>query len=308
MKIHAICVVKDESDIVAQTLKSAAQWCDHIYILDNGSTDRTWEKVLDLAREYQQITPYKQDNCVFYNGLRGEVFQHYRFKAAEGDWWCRLDADEIYIDDPRIFLAKVPHEYQAVWAASFQYYFTDKDLERYQQKPSLYANDVPIEQKCHYYLNNWSEPRFFRYDKRIVWDRNQGWPHFGAFYPVRIRLKHYQYRSPQQIQRRVNIRCEARVKGSDGFLHEAQSNWEVVTNNSSRMSFDALRIQPPEEVWKKRIVKASQLNYDAHNGNYVMREDLMPKIPSGIPILINKTRGLKKYKLLKKILRVLLLK
>ncbi len=130
MKIHGICLVKNEADIVGQTLKAALGWCDFIYVLDNGSTDDSWEIVKQLSHEYEQVIPYKQDLRVYNEGLmRSEVFRQYRSNSSEEDWWCAsLDADEIYIDDPKIFLAKVPSQYEKVWSASFQYYFTDKDL------------------------------------------------------------------------------------------------------------------------------------------------------------------------------------
>lgn len=152
MKIHGICLVKNEVDVVRQSLTTAAQWCDFIYVFDNGSTDGTWEKVLSLADSYPQIIPYKQDDKPFDDGLRGEPFNHYRRNSVRGDWWCRVDADELYIDDPRTFLAALPARYQAVWAASFQYYFTDQDVLLYNQNPALYGDDVPVEEKCRYYI------------------------------------------------------------------------------------------------------------------------------------------------------------
>lgn len=51
MKIHSICLVKNESDIIAQTLKAAVNWSDFIYVYDNGSTDGTWEKVISLSEK-----------------------------------------------------------------------------------------------------------------------------------------------------------------------------------------------------------------------------------------------------------------
>ncbi len=39
--------------------------------------------------------------------------------------WCRLDSDEIYIDDPINFLSAVPDKYGFVFSASFNFYFTD---------------------------------------------------------------------------------------------------------------------------------------------------------------------------------------
>ncbi|MGJ3246544.1 MAG: glycosyltransferase family 2 protein [Elainellaceae cyanobacterium] len=300
MNIHGICIVKNEADIIEQTLTHAATWCDFIYVFDNGSTDGTWEKVLDLSKRYSPIIPYKQDDCVFHDWLRSEVFHHFRSNSIEGDWWCRLDADEFYIDDPRIFLKKVPQSYQCVWSASFSYYFTDKDLERYNHDPSLYADDVPVSQKYRYYLNNWSEPRFCRYDKNLIWDRSQEWPYFGAVYPVRIWLKHYRYRSPQQIQKRVSDRQQAQARGNNGFRHEAQSDWLATVFNPFKMSSQTLTVQCGDDTWKERIVDSSQLFYDAHDQNYVVREDLMPKLPTWSPFIANKMRSIRRHRILRK--------
>ena len=43
MKIYSLLVVKNEADIIAHTLTDAARWSDKIIILDNGSTDGTWD-------------------------------------------------------------------------------------------------------------------------------------------------------------------------------------------------------------------------------------------------------------------------
>jgi hypothetical protein len=36
-KLNAICMVKDEDDIIEQTLAHAVRYCDKIYVLDNGT-------------------------------------------------------------------------------------------------------------------------------------------------------------------------------------------------------------------------------------------------------------------------------
>lgn len=281
MKIHGICLVKNEDDIIAQTLKTAIEWCDFIYIFDNGSSDRTWEIILALSEKYEQIIPYKREDCAYSDLLRREVFNHYRANCSENDWWCLLDADEFYIDNPKIFLAKIPKQYQVVWSASFQYYFTDKALELYQANPSLYADDVAVEYKCRYYLNNWSEPRFFRYQKSLIWDKGKVPNNFGSIYPQRIRLKHYQYRSPQQIQKRLKTRYEARTKGSKDFTHEIQNNWQATIVDTSQLSI-ATQFKETgfERSWEERIISASLLTYDNHDGIYLERQDLMPKLPN----------------------------
>ncbi|MEO0757938.1 MAG: glycosyltransferase family 2 protein [Cyanobacteria bacterium J06648_16] len=281
MKIHSLCIAKDEADIIEQTLRAAAVWSDSIYFYDNGSQDGTWEKVLALSEALPKIVPYRQDDRPFHNGLRGEIFNHYRQYSQPSDWWCRLDADEIYIDDPRIFLAKVPPRYTTIWSSSFQYYLSDADIVRFEQNPNAYADDVPVEQKCRYYINNWSETRFFRDRSGLVWLPDERWPAAVVAarpYPIRIRLKHYQYRSPQQIQRRLDIRRAARARGSASFAHEVQTNWHASTLQVTQPNQLSEFTSVSTTAWRDRVLPAAELNYDTHDGRYIAREDLLPSL------------------------------
>src|SRR5436853_6547718 len=100
MKIHAITVVKNEADIIEYTMKDALKWADYIYVFDNGSDDGTWEKLQAMASDH--LIPWKHDDAPFRESLRADVFNHFRDRAAPGDWWCRLDSDEVYdINPPR---------------------------------------------------------------------------------------------------------------------------------------------------------------------------------------------------------------
>ncbi|MEZ4502005.1 MAG: glycosyltransferase family 2 protein [Dehalococcoidia bacterium] len=221
-------LVKDEADVVGEVLRANAEWCDRIYVIDNGSSDGSWEIVQDLASSIPAVVPFARDLRPFSDGLRGTAFEAHRREASPGDWWCKMDADEIYIDDPRTFLEAVPWRYRRVWNSSYQYFFTDRDLERYEADPVGFLA-TPVEQRIRYYLNSWSEPRFFRHTRGIVWPRTRdgrfiGGSAVGVFgnYPRRIRLKHYQFRSPEQIQHRL----EARLQAPDGeFVHEKLQSW-----------------------------------------------------------------------------------
>lgn len=278
MNIHGICLIKNEIDIIAQMLEATVPWCDFIYVYDNGSTDGTWETVLALSQKYPHIVPYKQDDAPFSDSLRGEVFRHYRQKSIAGDWWARLDADEFYVDNPRSFLAKVPLQYSVVVAAFLQYYFTDKDLEQYNQDSSLYANEIPVQQKCRYYINNWADRRFFRYAPGLSWPPNKEWPdNPGRPYSIRIRAQHFQYRSPQQIQKRLDMRH--RVKQATGFFsHESRSNLDWITQPPDKRGTYNQESSDQPITWQQRVVPAATLNYDAHDGQYVINEALMPPL------------------------------
>lgn len=287
MRIHGLTVVKNERDVIVECLEAAMAWCDYIYVLDNGSTDGTWDAVLELSEQYEGVVPYKRDDRVFQTSFRAEIFNYYRERASRNDWWCTLDADEFYIDNPREFLARVPEKYQLVWSAGLTYYFTDKDYERYQQDPSFYDDNRPVEEKCRYYLSNWSERRFFRYYDDVVWEENATWPvNLGLSYPRRLRMKHYQWRSPRQMQKRLDVRMEAIGKGCRTFRHEWTESWqtevyEKFRNRRARRNGRRKQV-PGEDVrrhsWEERIVDSSKLDYDAHDGRYVFREELMPGI------------------------------
>jgi hypothetical protein len=290
VKIHALCLIKNEADIIRDCLVSALHWCDHIYIFDNGSTDGTWEHVKEFATQHPETVPYKQDDVLFNDGLRADIFNAFRSNVCPRDWWCRLDADEFYIDDPRIFLAKIPDFYRTVWAASLNYYVTDKDATVYQQDPVKFL-ETPVQQRLHYYMNNWGELRFFRHSDDIVWTRTQdcgGFPGvmFSApAYPVRIWLKHYQYRSPEQIERRLFTRRPA-MEASNEFLHEMKPNWSstVATKRDAPLGFEDARPEFAGTGWKERIVPAASLNFDGLDRRYVVNEHLMPEFPVRPPL------------------------
>jgi glycosyltransferase involved in cell wall biosynthesis len=286
MRIHALALVKNEADVIGQSLTAAAAWADAIYVYDNGSDDGTWEIVHELAAAHPNIFPAIQDPTPYRQSHRRALFQRYR--GERGDWWGFLDADEIYIDDPRAFLAAVSRKYGEVWNASFEYYFTDVDAARYESDPDAYADEVPIAEKCRYFVNNWSELRFFRDTERVYWPEGDGSPEgLDPVYPGRIRLKHFQYRSPQQIQRRIDSRREALERGS--FLHEMIPDWKHAILRPLEIDFSAASPAYAPTTWRDRVVDASELTED--RGEYVVDEAALPSIPRAWPRWVRTLRA-----------------
>jgi glycosyltransferase involved in cell wall biosynthesis len=278
MRIHALALVKNEADVIGQSLAAAAAWADAIYVFDNGSDDGTWEIVGDVAATHPNVMPSIQDATPYSQSLRRVLFERYR--REPGDWWGFLDADEFYIDDPRQFLAAVPERFGEVWNASFEYYFTDVDAARYDEDPAAYADDVPVGDKCRYFINNWSELRFFRDTEQVYWNEGHGSPDgLDPVYANRIRLKHYQYRSPQQIQRRIDSRREALERGS--FLHEMLPDWKHAILHPLEVDFETASPRYAPATWRDRIVDASDLTED--RGEYVIDDAALPPIPHPWP-------------------------
>lgn len=237
MKIFGICLVKNEADIIEETLVKAIVWCDNIFVYDNGSYDNTWLIVQKLALKYPQIVPYKSEIKPFGDQLRLDVFNEFRHLSNENDWWCRLDSDEIYIDNPKEILAQVNKWHHVVYNESYQFYFTDVDKILWKNSPLIYEKCTDYENILKYYICNWSEIRFFKYRTSLKWEFGS-WPlHIGVVSPLKVRLKHYQYRNPLQIQERLLIRQQAAEKGYTNFLaYNSEKNWEEKIMNSSNLN------------------------------------------------------------------------
>jgi hypothetical protein len=257
MHIHCLCVVKNEADVIEQALRSAAKWSAAIYVLDNGSSDGTWERVQRLAEELPAVTPYKQDPRPFDDSIRGDILRHYMNRAKLDDWWCILDADEFYIDDPREFLAGVPKRFNAVWMQRYTYQFTEKDVATYREDPQRY-DEIPIEQRLrHYVLGKYTYLRCFRHSDGYTRMPDET---LRPICPRRIRIKHFTYRSPSQILRRFETRWEPMQRGE--FLYEKRGNWlpggGIVPGPAK-----------PEDMpqsWEERVVSSNQCHLDVGDG------------------------------------------
>lgn len=261
--IFALMVVKNEEDIIDETILYASKWADKIVIMDNISDDGTWEKLNSLAKKNDKILLWGQYGGRFHDGLRQMIFNDFHHIANENDWWCRLDGDEIYIDNPREFLAKLPSEIDHVYNASFQYYYTEDDYEAERNTKTI---TLPVTTRLKSHKCNHSEIRFFKHSKKILWPQYHDWP-ISLFKPCekRIRLKHYQYRSLEQIRSRLAVRS---VFHGNLFCHEKA----LICDWYKRRGFD---IPKNKDYQENRIVL--KRNLDSSN-SYYYNDNELPQI------------------------------
>lgn len=207
VKIFGIMLVKDEVDIVGDVLKDAEKWADKIFILDNGSTDGTWELIQSLKNDI--IVPWKQYFGEYNNGLRANVYNEFKHLSKPDDWWCfKLDADEFFPENPREFLAKIPKNCHWVGKRSVDFVITKEDAEEY-----VFTGDFSNDRKHIKYIipTCESEGRFFRYRKGLKWTNNplnHYPPHIGVQADELIVVYHYRDRSPEQIKKRIRLRMQ----------------------------------------------------------------------------------------------------
>ena len=205
-------VVRDEDDILPQSLAHLLTWIDALYVLDLGSKDSTWEIVLDAAAKDQRIVPWKSRPYLFNESLRGYVFNAFRSRIKDGDWVLRLDADEFYEITPREFAANRlrPHE-SCVYLAWYYFRLTSREVEDYENGKVVLVEDrkLPIQERRRFYkIPEYAEPRMFRYRTSTKWPASRSFP-FNAGYVARERIpiRHYPHRDPQQMIKRYQLRA-----------------------------------------------------------------------------------------------------
>jgi glycosyltransferase involved in cell wall biosynthesis len=258
-RIHAICLVKNEGDIVAQTLRYASSFCHKIYVFDTGSHDDSWQQVKKSASDV--VIPFRHEDVPFYDGLRAQVFNAIRSDLAAGDWLYILDADEFLAEDPHKAIRIAEGEgAQQINTAQYNFHFTDVDWEQYRQ--GLDSRDYPISQRRRYYCFTNMEQRLFRIDPDLTWPDyvNAENPH-GFMAPQGSRkLKkcsykipncHYQYRDPEQIQLRLKTRRSARETNQHNFVHYQSLDTDM--------------------NWQRYIAPSQQLNYYNNDGVFRIR-------------------------------------
>lgn len=123
---HALLVVRDEADILPQTLPALLVWADSVHVFDTGSTDGTWEFVNDTAAREPRLRCVGREEVLFsVGGVTSWFFDRVRGGFRRGDWIVRADADEFYHMPPPDFVrARLSPAEGRVYGAHYDFQFT----------------------------------------------------------------------------------------------------------------------------------------------------------------------------------------
>lgn len=272
-RIYGIMLVRDEDDIIEEVLRHAATFCEHIWVGDTGSTDATWEIVSALDGEYDNISAEFHQPLVFHQGIRSIIFDKYRHLFADGDWICKLDADEIYAVDPRRFIADhVRWHESAIYLQWYYFRLTDRDVEAWERGDETVADRARsvVDRRRYYQMSVWSELRMFRYRRTMQWGPYCALP-WNVGYPARARVPilHYPHRDPLQMAKRFALRREMRRRTRErGIQTGPGPHWDV----------DGWR----EEVVPVNSGVGSGVAYDARGLARHIDEDKGTKVMKGL--------------------------
>ncbi len=208
--IHALLLVRDEEDIIAQCLDHLLSWAAGVYVLDTGSTDGTWEIISERAvRERRIVAPARTD-ALYRSGLRARLVEAHRHRFGRGDWLARVDADEFYHVDPREFVRDRVARHEAR-VAMWQYLFvvTRSEARDWRQRRETTVDRArPIERRRRFYrLDPFPEQRLFRWRRGLRWDDRAADPcNPGPMAAERIPVRHYRFRDLAQMRVRERLR------------------------------------------------------------------------------------------------------
>jgi hypothetical protein len=167
-----------------------------------------------------------------------------------------LDGDEFLAENPRPVIQQVMKERaEVIMTWQIQFYFTEKDLKAWEKGED--SCDQPIVMRRRYYRIDWSEPRFFRNQMGGTWEtsflsRQLPMPPWlrsessnnkqtrenlpsrnGKISRRKILNRHYQYRDPLQIEKRLKLRY-----GHPSFTAQAASlNWRSKMRSSKTLNY-----------------------------------------------------------------------
>jgi hypothetical protein len=200
----------NEADIIKEVMEANRHVVDTIFALD-GSDDGTDE----ILGQYKEVELILKDKDVTSSPVRDYHRQVLLAAAHErygvGHWFTLMHGDEIFHDDPRKIAEQADKQgaSRVNWAAmQFFMHTSDEPLD----------TTRPVQERLKYYSPFWLEIRQFKSSARTFYKdgvhgkvipEGVGWRPFSKV-PL---YKHYSYRTPEQMQRRLEVMAQRGFSG-----------------------------------------------------------------------------------------------
>ena len=191
----------NEADVIEEMMAHNRRSVDTVFVLD-GSSDGTDH----ILTQYPEVELILKDEQVAPGGRVRDFHRQALLEVAQtrygyGHWFTLMHGDELFHDDPRIVIERAEKQGASFvnWAAlQFFMHTSDEPLDL----------GLPLQQRLRWYSPFWVEVRQFKGGRNTcyrpgehgrVLPRHVGWRPYSKM-PL---LKHYPYRSPEQMTKRL---------------------------------------------------------------------------------------------------------
>ena len=197
-----LLLIRDENDILADTLQWNAQHVDCFYVLDGSEDYKTAEGICMGSRK---CAGYWRDVECPYDGPPTDGWRQFLYAKATEDngydnWFLLLHGDELWVNEPDAALAEVPD------ADGFEFRLPFAIPRGWDHGLSAY------DQLREFFFPGWPEFRMFKGGEEVYYLPGQ---HFltrplGLKHVVRLDwpILHYPYRSPESQRLRASKSAE----------------------------------------------------------------------------------------------------
>ena len=118
-----------------------------------------------------------------------------------------------------------------------------------------------------------------RHSPWLVWCEKWRYPHpIGRTAKMCIAVDHYQYRSPQQMEKRFKTRQQAKKDGCGSFLHENGSDWTdyLWTNKQLKQQTKLLQHLPELFAQSTEVLYQKRNTIKVVEGDFVVKSFAVP--------------------------------
>lgn len=209
-KIKALLSSYNDEDIIGQVVKYLTEQGIHVHLIDNWSSDRTWEIVESLQAESSLVTMEKFPADGPDQHYQWEKILNHKLACATGaDWYMHYDSDEIRcspwsgLNLRQAIEAVDALGFNAIDHTVINFCPTADDFNESQNPQEFFRffefgrNPAHLSQ-IRTWKNTFSQPA----DLSSTGGHEIQFSHRRVF-PIKFLMKHYPLRTPQQAQQKV---------------------------------------------------------------------------------------------------------